>query len=289
MWNRNENSSGIPPGLHVVATPIGRLRDITLHALDVLHQADCIYAEDTRVTEKLLSHFGIKNHIHCYHDHNGEQVRPKIIEKLRDGARLALVCDAGTPLISDPGYKLVHILRQEGFPIHTAPGPSALTAALSVAGLPTDRFLFHGFLPSRHHARSEILSELKTLPSTLVFYETGHRLAAMLEDCKNQFGDRLCVIARELTKRYEEVRLDFLSDHLVRLYKQAAPKGELVVIIAGAKEEELSGLEEIKLLIEQTQLEQPGLRPKDIAKNLAQKSVFSSSEIYRLIVQPDDV
>lgn len=221
----------IPPGLHIVATPIGRLRDITLHALDVLAGADAIFAEDTRVTRRLLDHFGVTTRIDSYHEHNAQVARDAILIRLRRGECVALVSDAGTPLISDPGYKLVRAVRAEGLPVHTAPGPSAVTAALSVAGLPTDAFLFAGFAPAKSTARRRFFQRFAEVPASLVFFESGQRLAESLADMFAVFGAREAAVARELTKRFEEVRTGPLGGLAAHYAEQPAPpKGEIVVL-----------------------------------------------------------
>src|SRR5205809_3453014 len=193
-------------GLHVVATPIGNLRDVTLRALEVLAAADLIACEDTRVTRKLLDHYGIATPLTPYHDHNATEARPKLLPRLADGSAIALVSDAGTPLVSDPGYKLVRAARDAGIPVTALPGPSAALAALTVSGLPTDRFFFEGFLPSKEGQRRMRIGELKRIPATLVLFETGARLAAALADLAAGLGGREAAICRELTKLYEEVR-----------------------------------------------------------------------------------
>src|SRR6202043_4124760 len=178
----------LAPGLYVVATPIGNLRDITLRALETLAAADLIACEDTRVTRKLIDHYGIKIPLTPYHEHNAAQARPKILARLDAGAAVALVSDAGTPLISDPGYKLVQAAVAAGHPVIALPGASAVLAALTASGLPTDRFYFEGFVPPRETARRAGLDELATMPATLVFFETGPRIAAMLGDVAAAFG-----------------------------------------------------------------------------------------------------
>ena len=221
----------IAPGLHVVSTPIGRLRDVTLQALDVLAAADAVLAEDTRKTRRLCDAFGIKTPLERYDDHGGAKARPGIIARLRDGATFALVSDAGTPLVSDPGYKLVKEAAEAGAPVYAAPGPSALLAALAVSGLPTDRFLFAGFAPVKAAQRRLTFAELASVPATLVFYESGPRLAASLADMADVFGDRPAAVARELTKLYEETRRSGLVA-LAGVYSQEEPpKGEIVVVV----------------------------------------------------------
>jgi 16S rRNA (cytidine1402-2'-O)-methyltransferase len=219
----------LEPGLYIVATPIGNLGDLTPRAAAILSAADLIAVEDSRVTAKLLHHIGIKRPMLPYHDHNADKVRPGLIERMAHEA-IALVSDAGTPLISDPGYKLVRDARAAGRKIVTIPGPSAVIAALTLSGLPTDRFLFAGFLPAKTKARRDALADLASLRATLAFYESGPRLAAMLGDLLAELGDREAAIAREITKAYEECVTGPISD-LVARYADAPPKGEIVVIV----------------------------------------------------------
>jgi 16S rRNA (cytidine1402-2'-O)-methyltransferase len=217
--------------LALVATPIGNLGDISARALETLREADLIACEDTRVTGNLLSKFEIRRPTLPYHDHNAETMRPKLIERLLQGETVALVSDAGMPLISDPGYKLVRKATEAGIAVTVIPGPSAPLAALVLSGLPSDRFLFAGFLPIKDGARRETLLELKSVRSTLLFFETGPRLADSLATCADVLGDRPAAVARELTKLYEEVRRDTLGA-LARHYEESgAPKGEIVVVI----------------------------------------------------------
>jgi 16S rRNA (cytidine1402-2'-O)-methyltransferase len=223
-----ENSPS--PGLYIVATPIGNLGDLTLRAAALLRQADVIAAEDTRVTAKLLRHLGVKVPLTPYHDHSDASVRERLIA--RAGSEVvALVSDAGTPLISDPGYKLVQGARAAGRHIVTLPGPCAAIAALTLAGLPTDRFLFAGFLPSKAKARADAIAALATVDATLVLYESGPRLAACLAALAEGLGNREAAVARELTKLYEECVTGPLAS-LTERYAAAPPKGEIVLVIA---------------------------------------------------------
>jgi 16S rRNA (cytidine1402-2'-O)-methyltransferase len=220
-----------PPGLHLVATPIGNLDDITLRALAALRGADRIYCEDTRVTAKLLGRYGIKVRLEPYHDHNAEMARPVILAALRRGERVALVSDAGTPLVSDPGYKLARAAMAEGLPVTAAPGPSAVLTALILSGLPPDRFLFAGFLPRQPAARRDTLAGWAALDATLIFFEAPPRLASSLKDMTQILGPRPAAVARELTKLHEEMRrgrLDELAEH----YRDAGPpRGEIVIVV----------------------------------------------------------
>jgi 16S rRNA (cytidine1402-2'-O)-methyltransferase len=225
-------SPPLEAGLYVVATPIGNLRDITLRALDVLGAAGRVYAEDTRVSRKLLDAYGLKPRLGSYHEHNAEAARSEILAALEAGESVALISDAGTPLVSDPGFKLVRAAIEAGHLVFPIPGASALLAGLVVSGLPTDRFVFAGFLPAKENARRAVLEEFAEVDATLIFYETGPRLADSLADMAGTLGARSAVVARELTKLFEEARrepLDVLAAHYARA---GAPKGEIVVIVA---------------------------------------------------------
>ena len=214
-----------------MATPIGNLADITLRALDVLRRAEAIICEDTRVTATLARRYGLAAERIAYHDHNADWVRPKLLARLSAGAAMALVSDAGTPLISDPGFKLVREAVATGIAVTAVPGASAALAALTVAGLPTDRFLFAGFLPAKSGARRRALQEMATVKASLIFYETAPRLADALADMVAILGDRPAAVARELTKLYEEVRRDGLTALAERYRSEGPPKGEIVVIV----------------------------------------------------------
>ncbi|MEQ1931786.1 MAG: 16S rRNA (cytidine(1402)-2'-O)-methyltransferase [Parvularculaceae bacterium] len=219
----------LDPGLYVAATPIGNLKDVTYRVIEALSACDTILCEDTRQTAKLCAAYGVKTERRAYHEHNAERTRPEIIARLKEGARICLVSDAGTPLISDPGYKLVREARDAGVSVFPLPGPCAAIAALSAAGAPTDRFLFAGFAPTGA-ARLAFFRKFAAAPSCLVFYETGPRLAESLRDMEEAFGDRKAVIARELTKIHEEFREGALSA-LADGYAIAQPRGEIVVIV----------------------------------------------------------
>lgn len=225
------------PGLHVIATPIGNIEDITLRALTVLRGVDAIACEDTRVTAKLLARHGIAAPLLPYHDHNAERMRPHILERLKGGEAIALVSDAGTPLVSDPGFKLVRAVVAEGLPITALPGPSAPLAALVLSGLPSDRFFFAGFLPSKAIARRRALAEFAAVPATLVFFESASRLAASLGDMAEMLGDRPAAVARELTKLYEEVRRGRLIALAGHYGEAGPPRGEVVVVVGPPPEE----------------------------------------------------
>lgn len=218
------------PGLYIVATPIGNLGDLSARAAHVLSHADVIAVEDSRVTAGLLRHIGTKRPMTPYHDHNADAVRPGLIARMSSEV-VALVSDAGTPLISDPGYKLVRDARAAGHAVVTVPGPCAAVAALTLAGLPTDRFLFVGFLPSKQHARAEAIAEIAGIRATLVLYESGPRLSACLSALAEGLGDREAGVAREITKKFEECVTGRLSV-LAERYADAPPRGEIVVVVA---------------------------------------------------------
>ncbi|KQM73571.1 16S rRNA methyltransferase [Sphingomonas sp. Leaf20] len=218
------------PGLYIVATPIGNLGDLSPRAADILSRADVIAVEDSRVTAGLLRHVRTKTPMVPYHDHNAEGVRPGLIARMATEA-VALVSDAGTPLISDPGFKLVRDARAAGHLVVTIPGPCAAVAALTLAGLPTDRFLFVGFLPSKAHARAEAIAEIATIRATLVLYESGPRLGASLAALAEGLGDREAAVTREITKKFEEAVTGTLSTLAAR-YADAPPRGEIVIVVA---------------------------------------------------------
>lgn len=236
-------------GLYVVATPIGHLGDITLRALEILAGVDLVVCEDTRVTRKLFDRYGIGTALLAYHDHNAAQARPKILARLAAGAAVALVSDAGTPLISDPGFKLVREAREAGYTVTAAPGASAALTALTIAGLPTDRFFFDGFLPPKHGARSARIAELKALPATLVLYESGPRVADSLADLASGLGPREAAVCRELTKLHEEVRRGDLATLASAYADGAETRGEFVLVIAPPDEQAAPAAEDIDTML----------------------------------------
>ncbi len=230
----------IRKGLHVVATPIGNLGDISFRALATLAAADAVIAEDTRVTKTLLAHYGIATPLVAYHEHNAAVMRPHLLARLASGAALALVSDAGTPLISDPGFKLVADALAQDIEVVSVPGASAVLASLVVAGLPTDRFFFEGFLPPKSGPRRQRIAELAPIPGTLVFFESPRRVAEMLADLSAVLGPREAAMARELTKYYETVRRGLLPELAAALAGEAPPKGEIVVLVGPPGTEALS-------------------------------------------------
>jgi 16S rRNA (cytidine1402-2'-O)-methyltransferase len=231
LHGQSFEADSIAPGLHIVSTPIGNLGDITLRALATLAGADLIACEDTRVTRKLIDRYVIATPLTPYHDHNAAAARPKLLQRLADGAAIALVSDAGTPLLSDPGFKLVRAAQEAGHSVTALPGASAPLAALVLAGLPTDAFFFAGFLPAKQGARRARIAELAAIPATLVLFETAPRIAAALGDLAAGLGDREAAVCRELTKLHEEVRRGDLAA-LAQSFGTADTRGEIVLVIA---------------------------------------------------------
>lgn len=279
---KTPDAVSLKPGLYLVPTPIGNLRDLTYRALDVLAGVDLIVCEDTRVTGKLLKAFGLKKSMRVYNDHSTEKDRAHILNVIQGGESVALVSDAGTPMISDPGYKLVRQLVQEGVPITALPGANAVLPALQLSGLPTDAFSFIGFLPARSGPRKSILEKWKDRPGTLVCYETGPRLAESLKDIRQVLGDRPAAIAREITKLYEEVRRGKLSALLEGLDPENPPKGEIVLVIGENK-----GAEEIPADTIEGQLKQAlkTLSVRDAAEIVAGATGKPKKAIYMLALK----
>jgi 16S rRNA (cytidine1402-2'-O)-methyltransferase len=269
-------------GLYVVATPIGNLGDVTLRALSVLASADLVLCEDTRVTRRLLDRYGLRPSLLSYHEHNAAAVRPRVLERLGGGASVALVSDAGTPLVSDPGYKLVEAAIEAGHSVFPIPGASAALAALVAAGLPTDRFLFEGFLPAKSGQRKTRIAELASIPATLIFYESGPRLAGSLADLATALGERTAAVCRELTKAFEEVRRGTLPV-LARHYAHAgAPKGEIVVVVGPPSSESPSLSPDA--IDAKLNAALATLSVKDAADTLAAETGISRREIYQRAV-----
>ncbi len=225
----------VEAGLYIIATPIGNMGDITARALETLQQADVIACEDTRVSQKLLSRHGIKTKLVVYNDHSDDKTRDYLVELVAQGKSVALISDAGTPLISDPGYKLVREAQDQGLNVTSLPGPCSAVAAITLSGLPSNRFLFEGFLPPRSVARSKALLALKAIPATLIFFEAPHRLQETLVDMHEVFGNREVAVIREITKLFEEVKRDTL-ENLITYYTEA-PRGEIVIVVAPPVEE----------------------------------------------------
>ena len=267
----------LPPGLYVVATPIGNLADITLRALSVLARAHVIYCEDTRHSRTLLAHYAISRPTRAYHEHNAERERPRVLAELAAGKSVAIISDAGTPLISDPGYKLVRAAVAAGHPVVSLPGASALLAAIVPAGLATDAFLFAGFLPPKSKARQARLAELKAVPATLVFFEAPSRLAASLGDIAAVLGARETAVARELTKLHEEVRRGTPAE-LAQWASAAAPRGEMAIVVGPPPAEAVTDaaiVARLQLLIAQMTL-------SDAARTVAQELGVPRGRAYDL-------
>lgn len=270
------NDAPLAPGLYVVATPIGNLRDITLRALDVLAACDLVLAEDTRVTGKLLKAFDIQARMERHDEHAAERAVPKALAVLAEGGRVAIVSDAGTPLVSDPGFQLVREAAAAGHKVYPIPGASALLAGLSVAGLPTDRFMFVGFPPAKQAARRTFLNDLAGIRATLVFFEGGSRLAESLADMAQVFGDREAVVCRELTKLYETVVRGPLAA-LAADPQFEAPKGELVIIVGPGAEVAATAEDADAALTEAL----GRLKPADAAAEVAKALGLNRRELYR--------
>jgi len=268
---------GLAPGLYVVSTPIGNLRDITLRALDTLASVDAVCAEDTRVAAKLLNAFGVSAKLRPYHDHNGAQARPALLKELQTGARIALISDAGTPLVSDPGFKLVREAAALGVKVIAIPGASAPMAALASSGLPTDRFTFAGFPPPRSGARRTFLNSLKGAGGTLLFFEGPSRLAASLADMADVLGAREAVVARELTKLFEEVRRGTLAELAAHYAQAGPPRGEIVVLVGPGDGAEAADANTVDAAI----LAAGDGRPlKEIAAELAERFGLKRRDVY---------
>lgn len=277
----------MPGTLYLVATPIGNLEDITLRALRILREVDVIACEDTRQTRKLLEHYGIPKATISYHEHNEAQRADELVSKLREGARIALVSDAGTPLISDPGYRLVARAIAEGIPVEPIPGPSALLAALSASGLPTDSFRFAGFPPARPSARRKFLAGLKDEQATVILYEAPHRILETLADIEEVLGPRPVVVARELTKIHQEFLRGTAGEVRRALASRGGVKGEITLLIGKAQEpaeeapRELPSRDELELELQQAM--ESGLARMEALKSVARRHGLSKRELYRLL------
>lgn len=268
-------------GLYLVATPIGNLGDLSPRAVAVLKNADVVACEDTRITGKLLSLNAISTPMANYHEHNADKMRPVLTARLKKGETVALVSDAGTPLVSDPGHKLVADCIKEGIYVTAVPGASALLTALQLSGLPTRRFLFQGFLPPKSSARKTTLAELKNVPSTLIFYEAPQRMIETLTDMKEVLGDRDCSVSRELTKKFEQTVRGKISDILDLYAQNGVPKGEFVVVVAPPLEEK-AGERDVEAALKQA-LETMSV--KDAAAFVAQALNANKKEVYTLALK----
>jgi 16S rRNA (cytidine1402-2'-O)-methyltransferase len=273
----------MPGTLYLVATPIGNLADITHRALQVLSNVDLIACEDTRHTHKLLNHYGINTKTISYHEHNEQQRAAELIDRLKQGTNIAVVSDAGTPSISDPGFRLVRAAIENEIVVVPVPGPSALITALIAAGLPTDEFFFAGFLPARTNARRTRLSELRSVPGTLIFYEAPHRLAATLKDAYEILGEREAVVARELTKLHEEIRRGLLSKLAADYTEKTDVRGEIVVLIdRNVIGDAVNEIVSIAALVDQ--FERDGLDHRAALKKAARELGLSRAEAYRKLL-----
>lgn len=280
----NSGKSELAPGLYLVATPIGNARDITLRALDILRTADVLAAEDTRSLRRLLEIHGVglgDRPLIAYHDHNGDRARPRLMQEIAAGRSVAYASEAGTPLISDPGFDLVRAAREADLPVTTAPGPVAAVAALTLSALPTDRFLFAGFLPSASSGRKKAFKELASVPATLVLYESPRRLGACLRDASDVLGaERPAVVCREITKKFEQTRSGTLSE-LAAAYAETPPKGEIVLLIGKGDSETVSEFDletEVRAGLAQMSV-------RDVADAVSEKRGVKRRTVYQLAMR----
>ena len=283
--NRLEIQSGaLESGLYLVATPIGNLRDMTLRALDILSSADLVLAEDTRRARILLNAYGIKASVSAYHDHNVAKKLPSVIKDIGEGKSVALISDAGTPLVNDPGYKLARACIAEGFQVFAAPGASAVLAGLVSSGLSPARFMFAGFLPPKSAARQTALREIETVPASLIYFETAKRIKASLIDMQEILGDRQVAIARELTKKYEEILRGSISELIARV-DETPLRGEIVVIIAPPEAEAQWDEDKIRSALEPL-IETEGV--KRAAAEVAAQSGHKKRDVYAIALKLKD-
>lgn len=264
-------------GLYLVATPIGNLGDISARAVEVLKKADLVACEDTRVTAKLLSYLGISAKLTPYHEHNAEKVRPQLMERLKNGEMIAQVSDAGTPIVSDPGYRLVQDCIANDIYFTAIPGASAVLTALQLSGLPSHRWLFEGFLPPKTAAKEKELNELANIPATLIFYESPNRLTETLEAMKKVLGDRPAAVARELTKKFEQTVRGTFSELLAYYEQNGQPKGEIVIVVAPPLEKQAETADIDALLKKALET----MRIKDAAAVVAEQTGVSKKELYK--------
>lgn len=274
----------MPGTLYIVATPIGNLGDITFRAVETLRSVDLIACEDTRHTHKLLAHLSIKKPTVSYHEHNETERSAKLLVELNSGKSIALVSDAGTPAISDPGFRIVKLAVEARINVVPIPGPSAVITAVSAAGLPTDAFFFGGFLPARSGERKRRLQEVAEVPGTLVFYDAPHRLSRTLSDCLTILGDRNAAVARELTKVHEEITRGRLSD-LISHFDSTPPKGEIVLVIERGQGEDVSRPQRANVAKRIAELEANGQDHRSALKQAAREFGLSRSEAYRELQQ----
>ena len=275
----NDEDKKLKPGLYIISLPIGNSKDITIRAIEYLQSVDEIYCEDTRVTNKILSIYKIKKSLKNYHDHNGKKVRPEIIKKIKDGKTIALVSDAGTPLISDPGYKLVSELKAKDLYVTAAPGASSPITALTLSGLPTNSFYFLGFLPVKDQSRKNLIEGLKNLKTTIILFESANKINKTLQDLIDILGNREMAICREMTKKFEEIITGKISDIAQKIVSKKL-KGEIVIVLYGdnKKDQEIN-LDEIINSFEGE------YRPSELAKIISDQTGFSKSIIYNKIMR----
>ena len=275
----DDEDKKLKPGLYIISLPIGNSKDITIRAIEYLQSVDEIYCEDTRVTNKILSIYKIKKSLKNYHDHNGKKVRPEIIEKIKDGKTIALVSDAGTPLISDPGYKLVSELKAKDLYVTAAPGASSPITALTLSGLPTNSFYFLGFLPVKDQSRKNLIEGLKSLKTTIILFESANKINKTLQDLIDILGNREMAICREMTKKFEEIITGKISDIAQKIVSKKL-KGEIVIVLYGdnKKDQEIN-LDEIINSFEGE------YRPSELAKIISDQTGFSKSIIYNKIIR----
>lgn len=275
--------NNLTPGLHIVATPIGHLGDLSPRMAQALREADHVLCEDTRVTGKLLSHLGISRKLISYHEHNAEARRPMVTEWFERGDTVVLTSDAGTPLVSDPGYRLVRLAIEMDVAVSHVPGPSAVITALVVSGLASDRFMFAGFLPTKDQARRKIIDELADVPATLIFFETGSRLAACLAVWADYVGDRQMAVCRELTKRFEEVRRGRIDELALHYAEAPTPKGEIVLVIERGMQDKKDAWSEEAINDLLARHEGDG-KPREIADRLSRQTGLRKNELYQRLI-----
>ncbi len=271
----------LAPGLYVVATPIGNLGDITVRALSTLAAAETVLCEDTRTSGKLMERFSIKTRLSPYHEHNAQKVRPEILARLSQGGAIALISDAGMPLVSDPGYRLVKEAAQLGIPVTACPGPSAVLTGLALSGLPTDRFLFAGFVPQKQGERKRFLAEFAKLKATLIFFESPHRIVETLQDLAAALPGRSVAVTRELTKLHEEVLRGSAQEIAAQLAARHAVKGEITLLVGPPEEEEVVSENELAAAIAQALRDMPASKA---ASEVARRFNLNRSDIYQRIL-----
>lgn len=275
------DAEALAPGLHVVATPIGNLGDITLRALATLAAAETVLCEDTRTSGKLMERFAIRTRLSPYHEHNAQKVRPEILERLKHGATIALISDAGMPLVSDPGYRLVKEAVEQGIPVTACPGPSAVLTGLALSGLPTDRFLFAGFVPQKQGERMKLFAEFAKLKATLIFFESPHRIVETLNDLSTALPGRRVAVTRELTKLHEEVLRGAASEIAAELSARAAVKGEITLLVGPPEGEEEISEADLEAAITEALAAMPASKA---ASEVAKRFNLNRSDIYQMIL-----